>query len=635
MFIIILIISSVFFWILYNDYKKEVFKHLETIKESKISHINAYFDREIIEIKELSENERIIQYLSKFHHDNISEDIDEELEESFEEEIKLVISNQLKHTELEEISILTNSGIIDISSDINEKGKIKNNEAYFEKGKNGLYLQYFYYDLASSKITTSMSYPIKNEDNETIGVLVVKLNLNKLSELMIDSLGLGSTGETFLVNKFNYVLTDLKKLNNTESNKRINTVAVNDCIKGNSDKKSHFRDYNNDYVIASYDWIESRELCIIAKIDEKEAYEDIFELIFYTIIIAIISIIISGFFIYLFSRIVSNPLKLLEKDAEDIGKGKFDSDIIIKSNDEIGLLSKSIRKMKKDLKDYQEKLIDSEKRKNQELESEVKSKTTELNSRIEDLSMTKSAILNIMEDMTHANENLKELDKAKSEFLNIVSHELKTPLTAMIAHLDVLDDLKGNLTEDELNSIEAIRRNSENLKDLISNILEISRIESGKFELTKSKQEIDKIILDGIKRIEILSKQKGLKMIAKIEDLPKVNIDDTRFKEVMNNLLTNAIKFTDEGTITIKAKKKEDKIEIKVIDTGVGIPANKIDNLFQKFYQVDASISRRYGGTGLGLSITKKIIEAHGGNISVESDGVNKGTTFTLTLPID
>jgi signal transduction histidine kinase len=247
---------------------------------------------------------------------------------------------------------------------------------------------------------------------------------------------------------------------------------------------------------------------------------------------------------------------------------------------------------------------------------------------------TKKAVINMLDDLKEANENLKQLDKSKSEFLNIVSHELKTPLTAIIAHLDVLDDLKKNLTPQELSSFEAIRRNTDQLRILISNILEISRIESGKFELAVTKVNLKEMINSIVEELKILAKQKNIELKSEVGSIPLIEGDDTRIHEIINNLVSNATKFTEKGEIKIKAEKKGKFIEVSVSDTGIGIPPDKMKNLFQKFYQVDPSIGRRYGGTGLGLSITKKMVEMHHGTISVSST-LGKGSTFKFTLPVN
>ena len=411
-------------------------------------------------------------------------------------------------------------------------------------------------------------------------------------------------------------------------------LPINQALDGEEKIFEDYVDYRGVEVIASTRYINSTDWGLVVKIDKSEAYSLLAEikksmLGAYSIILFIVFLLS-----WVFSKTIIVPLTKLKETASEIGKGNLEVKAEVTSDDEIGQLGKTLNKMVSDLKKYQKKILENEKKRGEELEKEVNKKTKELNEKVADLKKTKAAVLNMMEDMSRANDELKKLDKAKSEFLNIVSHELKTPLTALIAHLDVIDDMKSNLTEEELRSLDVIRRNSNNLKMLISNILEIARMESGKFELTKMEVNIKEVIEEVVKEVNILAKQKGLEIETDIKKLPRIKADDSRMKEVMNNLITNAIKFTEKGHILISAKKKNKFIEVSVSDTGGGIPKDKMKNLFQKFYQVDASISRRYGGTGLGLSITKKIIEAHGGEISVKSR-VGKGTTFTFTLPIN
>jgi len=243
-------------------------------------------------------------------------------------------------------------------------------------------------------------------------------------------------------------------------------------------------------------------------------------------------------------------------------------------------------------------------------------------------------MLNIMSDLKQANDELKKLDKVKSEFLNIVSHELKTPLTAMSAHLDVLDDFKSSFTEQELISLDAIRRNSKQLKTLITNILELSRMDAGKFELCMTDVDMKYIIKSVMDDVRILANKRGIILKSQLSSLPKIKADEMRVKEIITNLLSNAIKFTlKDGTITVKAKKKDKYIVVSIADTGAGIFPEDIKHVFEKFYQVDSSIKRKYEGTGLGLSIAKKLVDMHGGKISVKSI-MGKGTTFIFTLPI-
>ncbi len=313
----------------------------------------------------------------------------------------------------------------------------------------------------------------------------------------------------------------------------------------------------------------------------------------------------------------------------EVKSGNLNYKISKLSSDEIGELASAFNQMVKDLKKSKAELEKYSKN----LEKDVAYRTKELNEKLKEIEDTKTATLNMMEDLQEANEELKELDKAKSNFLNVISHELKTPLTAISAHLDVLDILKSNLGKQEIKSLEAIKRNEGQLKMLIGNILEVARMESNKFELNLGKMNLKSLINEIVKNLNVLAKQKGIEIKTEIGELPAITADRNRVKEIITNLISNAIKFTEKGSIILKAKKQGRFVLVSVTDTGIGIPKEDINKLFQKFYQVDSSIGRRYGGTGLGLSITKQLVEAHGGKIWVKST-LGKGSTFSFTLPI-
>lgn len=231
------------------------------------------------------------------------------------------------------------------------------------------------------------------------------------------------------------------------------------------------------------------------------------------------------------------------------------------------------------------------------------------------------------------NKNLLDVNATKTEFLNLISHELKTPLTAMSAHLEVLGTKNLNLTERQVNSIAALRRNKIQLRNLIENLLEISRLESGKLELNYTKFDLEFLIRNIIENMIILSSKKKLEIITHIEKLPEITADRMRVEEIIINLLMNAIKFTEKGTITLSAIIENDNVIVSVKDTGIGIDPKNQKYLFGRFYQVDTSLSRKGSGTGLGLSIVKRLVELHHGRISVESK-LGEGSTFTFSIPI-
>ncbi|MFH1442754.1 MAG: PAS domain S-box protein [Candidatus Micrarchaeota archaeon] len=229
-------------------------------------------------------------------------------------------------------------------------------------------------------------------------------------------------------------------------------------------------------------------------------------------------------------------------------------------------------------------------------------------------------------------EQMKQIDQTKTEFLNMVSHELKTPITAISAHLDVIDLMKQNLNEQELKSIEAIRRNKEALRMLIENILEISRMETGRFELNYDNVDLEALLGEITTENKLQAEEKGIQLLTDAEPI-EMEADEIRLKEIIVNLVSNAIKFTDKGEVRIKAERKGEFAEISVIDTGIGIPKEKIEKLFQKFYQVDAKVDRKFGGSGLGLAIVKKLVEAHGGRVTIDSIA-GKGTVITAIMPL-
>jgi len=306
--------------------------------------------------------------------------------------------------------------------------------------------------------------------------------------------------------------------------------------------------------------------------------------------------------------IIIRPINKLKEGFGKLSKNDFNSKVVINSKDEMGELGFSFNEMREKLKISKRKLEEY----NDTLEEKVRERTSQLKKN---------------------NEKLREMDQAKINFLNVVTHELKTPLTAMIAYLDILNDGKG-LSKEQKKEIETIRRNSKQLNGLIGNILEVARIESGKFELALAKIDVKKKITNAIESLKIMAANKGLKLRSNLGKLPAVMItDEQRFEEILNNLISNAIKFTDKGEVVVEADMKGDMVEFAVKDTGVGISEENVKKLFRDFYQVDSTISRKYGGTGLGLSITKKLVELQGGKVFVESK-VGKGARFVFTLPI-
>jgi signal transduction histidine kinase len=602
--------------------------HLNSVSILKANQMNYFVDYEQDELVTFSNDEGLRDAVAGISARNGAE------KDLYEARLREILTSHLNSSQEDFLNsfIIDQYGTISVSTDPAQEGKVVS-EPFFSEGKKGSYIQNFYYDPVRTGPSMTMSAPINDKDGRLLGVLAGNINIEKLSDIMVERSGLGNTGETILVNQYNYLVSKARFLPGGEFTKALYTDAVKKCLKNKDSEFLVYNDYRDVKVMGIYTWIPEREVCLIAKIDYDEVMAPIIWFSDITLGFGLLMLIFSVILAILISRKISKPITLLRDAAVLIGNGELSTPVNILSGDEIQDLAETISSMEKSLKSYQERILDEEKNKGNLLEKEVEGKTRELRSKLKDLDDTQKAILNMMEDMKEANEHLKELDQAKSNFLNIVSHELKTPLTAIVAHLDVLDDIKADLNGTTLHSFEAIRRNTNNLKMLIANILEISRMESGKFELAYAKFDFSDLIMEVAAELDILSNQKGIVIIRDIGELPMITADETRLREVITNLLTNAIKFTEKGTITIKARKEGENIQVSVSDTGVGILPENIGNLFVKFYQVDPSISRRYGGTGLGLSITRQIINAHGGDIRVESV-LGRGTTFSFNIPL-
>lgn len=235
-------------------------------------------------------------------------------------------------------------------------------------------------------------------------------------------------------------------------------------------------------------------------------------------------------------------------------------------------------------------------------------------------------------------EKLREFDRLKSEFLASMSHELRTPLNSIIGFADVLlEGIDGELNERMREDVQLIRNSGQHLRELIGDILDMSKIEAGMMELryetidlAAMRQEIE-----GFARTQLMAYDKDLQF--KMLLSPEVSIveaDQTRFKQVLFNLLSNAIKFTAQGSVSLEMQAQDEKLLVRVSDTGIGIKEENIPIVFEQFRQVDGSLTRTAGGTGLGLPISKSLVELHGGDIWVDSV-VEEGTTFCFTIPLE
>jgi two-component system cell cycle sensor histidine kinase PleC len=241
------------------------------------------------------------------------------------------------------------------------------------------------------------------------------------------------------------------------------------------------------------------------------------------------------------------------------------------------------------------------------------------------------------EELKELAAELKRTAQVKSEFLANMSHELRTPLNSINGFSEVLyDETFGPLNEKQKKYVNNVLTSGKHLLLLINQILDMAKVEAGKMKLALSSLPMKSLLNDISMLVADMVSKKKIEMSLEIaEDLPNIEADELKVKEIIYNLLSNAVKFTPEdGKLGMRAKKADSEIEITVWDTGIGIAPENMEKIFEGFFRVDTPYSRVTEGTGLGLPLSRRLVELHGGKLSVESEGLNKGTSVRFTLPI-
>jgi signal transduction histidine kinase len=235
--------------------------------------------------------------------------------------------------------------------------------------------------------------------------------------------------------------------------------------------------------------------------------------------------------------------------------------------------------------------------------------------------------------LAEQNEQLREADRLKDEFVALISHDLRTPLTSIMGYLE-LTLADGALSDDQRGYLEIVDRNAERLLRLVNDLLFVARLEAGQLELHPSELDLSAIVRQSVLEAEPRAAAKGIALTCSAADLPAVRADKGRIFQLLDNLVSNAIKFTPEGgDVEVSVARVNGAVKLEVADTGIGIDAKEQLQLFERFFRASTASQRQIPGTGLGLYIARAIVEAHGGSISVDTEP-GRGTTFLIDLPL-
>ena len=331
-------------------------------------------------------------------------------------------------------------------------------------------------------------------------------------------------------------------------------------------------------------------------------------------------------FTLILTRVLLRPIEKLAEATERVAKGELAQTVDIRSRDEIGDLARAFNQMTLQLKDSR-----------RYLEKKVEERTRQLEANIAELNRARTSTLKMLEELQAAkrelemvNRELKEMDETRTKFLGIASHELKTPLTAIKANIDfILSEKEGKIPEHLKSYLLTIQRNTNRIQMRMDQMLDLSRIKSDRLFFNRELILLSEVIGGYIN--EVTPVEKNLSIQVNIPQSLHLYADRNALHDIFINLLSNAFKFTDDGgQVSIIATQKDQSILLEIRDTGMGIPEDKFQMIFDEFYQVEGG---KHGGTGLGLAITKRLVEEHDGNIWVESQ-LGKGSTFYFTIPI-
>jgi signal transduction histidine kinase len=312
-------------------------------------------------------------------------------------------------------------------------------------------------------------------------------------------------------------------------------------------------------------------------------------------------------------RVIVRPINELVTGTARLREGELDYRVSVSSQDEIGDLARSFNRMAHALRRREE----------------------ELHAHGAELARLNALLTEQQEALRRINAELAAASRHKSEFLANMSHELRTPLNAVIGFTELLAaGTYGPLPPRVDEPLQEIRQNAKRLMGLISDVLDLAKIEAGHMELSCAEYLVPEVVESVAAMMRPLAEQKGLALLVEVEaGLPEGYGDAQRIRQALLNLAGNAVKFTEVGQIRIRASRQEAAFLFEVADTGIGVPSEVLEQIFEAFRQADATVTRKHGGVGLGLSIAKRFVEMHGGRIWGESVP-GRGSLFAFSIPI-
>jgi signal transduction histidine kinase len=453
----------------------------------------------------------------------------------------------------------------------------------------------------------TIAVPIEHLAGEVVGVLLAEVNLIYVSEHVVARLADGHTGHVYVVNRagdllahpqVNLVLerTNLAELAHVRS-------VLDSGAAGAGSEGTLTRNLKREQVFSSYATIPGLAWVVFVERPAEQVYQPLYASIRRTATLLMVGLGMTLLASLLVARRILRPLQTLRHGVERIGSGDLAFRLRVMTGDEFERLAEEFNRMTARLEEAYTGL-----------EHKVAERT---------------------EELVALNQELERANRLKSQFLANVSHELRTPMNAIIGFTRlVMRKTDRQIPPLQHANLQKVIVSAEHLLNLINGLLDLSKIEAGRMEVSPSRFDVGELVQVSIATIEPMLKHDLVRLVAEVDPaMPPVTTDRDKLKQILLNLLSNAAKFTDEGVIRVSAWRTGSALVLAVADTGIGMPPEALGYIFEEFRQVDMSSTRRHGGTGLGLTIVRKLARLLGGDVTVESE-LGKGSTFTITLPL-
>ena len=474
-----------------------------------------------------------------------------------------------------------------------------------------------------------------SDAGRTPAILIMYVNPDDFIRPMLHTgEGLGQTGEALLVDRDATILTSLKHplADGSLATPLEHRIQAQPAVRAARGEEGIItaEDYRGVPVLAAYRHIRvTQEMGwgMVVKQDQTEVFVHLRQSIYALFFIGLIGTLVALGFIAGIAGRLSRPIHDLYRAARQVEAGNLDVRVSVATSGETGLLAATFNAMVLRIRNWY-----------RDLEKQVNARTAELSRANRALKEEIAQRQQAEEALQQAVEAAEEASMAKSQFLANMSHELRTPLNAVIGYSEMLLEEAEDLDLKEFTpDLQKIQGAGRRLLALVSDILDISRIEAGRIDLSPETFDVSDMVRKVMETVQPLAERNGNALEVRLpENLGSMHSDAVKVRQCLLNLLSNACKFTENGRVSLDAGRRRldgaDWMVFQVADTGIGISAEQMENLFQPFTQADASTTRKYGGTGLGLAISRRFCRMMGGEITVES-APGEGSTFTIRLP--